>query len=209
MTLGVDTFRAWRGSGAPRLRMSSTEVEPRPGSRASAVFVFAAVIGARVLVAKVLPCAGDRSKAVGEPPLMLGIAVYSPILDAVHAVKPGGQPKLEAPARRSRSCARSSRSEGDPHLPSRDNAQLRGVARLPFSIHFDCGWDVDVNRAEAGACHAAGTDHPTRSSGCLRIRLGEDEPEVPFARSAVNDPNMHQVAVGCMRHADVLAVVDD
>jgi xanthine dehydrogenase large subunit len=38
-----------------------------------------------------------RSKAVGEPPLMLGIAVYSAILDAVHAVKPGGQPKLEAP----------------------------------------------------------------------------------------------------------------
>src|ERR1700691_2663243 len=38
-----------------------------------------------------------RSKAVGEPPLMLGIAVYSAILDAVHAVKPGGQPRLEAP----------------------------------------------------------------------------------------------------------------
>ena len=38
-----------------------------------------------------------RSKAVGEPPLMLGIAVYSAILDAVHAVKPGGQPTLEAP----------------------------------------------------------------------------------------------------------------
>ncbi len=38
-----------------------------------------------------------RSKAVGEPPLMLGIAVYSAILDAVHAVRPGGQPKLEAP----------------------------------------------------------------------------------------------------------------
>jgi xanthine dehydrogenase large subunit len=38
-----------------------------------------------------------RSKAVGEPPLMLAIAVYSAILDAVHAVKPGGQPKLEAP----------------------------------------------------------------------------------------------------------------
>ena len=38
-----------------------------------------------------------RSKAVGEPPLMLGIAVYCAILDAVHAVKPGGQPKLEAP----------------------------------------------------------------------------------------------------------------
>jgi xanthine dehydrogenase large subunit len=38
-----------------------------------------------------------RSKAVGEPPLMLGIAVYSAILDAVHAVKPGGQPRLELP----------------------------------------------------------------------------------------------------------------
>jgi xanthine dehydrogenase large subunit len=38
-----------------------------------------------------------RSKAVGEPPLMLAIAVYSAILDAVHAVKPGGQPRLEAP----------------------------------------------------------------------------------------------------------------
>jgi len=38
-----------------------------------------------------------RSKAVGEPPLMLGIAVYSAILDAVHAVRPGGQPKLDAP----------------------------------------------------------------------------------------------------------------
>ncbi len=38
-----------------------------------------------------------RAKAVGEPPLMLAIAVYSAILDAVHAVKPGGQPRLEAP----------------------------------------------------------------------------------------------------------------
>jgi xanthine dehydrogenase large subunit len=38
-----------------------------------------------------------RSKAVGEPPLMLGIAVYSAILDAVHAARPGGQPKLDAP----------------------------------------------------------------------------------------------------------------
>src|SRR5277367_3801928 len=45
VTLAVDTFRAWRGSGAPRLRMSSTEVEPRPGGQASGVFVFAAVIG--------------------------------------------------------------------------------------------------------------------------------------------------------------------
>jgi xanthine dehydrogenase large subunit len=38
-----------------------------------------------------------RSKAVGEPPLMLAIAVYSAILDAVHATAPTGQPKLEAP----------------------------------------------------------------------------------------------------------------
>ncbi len=38
-----------------------------------------------------------RSKAVGEPPLMLAIAVYSAILDAVHATNPNGQPKLEAP----------------------------------------------------------------------------------------------------------------
>jgi len=38
-----------------------------------------------------------RSKAVGEPPLMLAISVYSAILDAVHAVKPTGQPRLEAP----------------------------------------------------------------------------------------------------------------
>ncbi|HEY1945264.1 MAG TPA: xanthine dehydrogenase molybdopterin binding subunit [Roseiarcus sp.] len=38
-----------------------------------------------------------RAKAVGEPPFMLAISVYSAILDAVHAVKPGGQPRLEAP----------------------------------------------------------------------------------------------------------------
>jgi xanthine dehydrogenase large subunit len=38
-----------------------------------------------------------RAKAVGEPPFMLGIAVYSAILDAVHATAPDGQPKLEAP----------------------------------------------------------------------------------------------------------------
>jgi xanthine dehydrogenase large subunit len=38
-----------------------------------------------------------RSKAVGEPPLMLPISVYCAILDAVHAIKPGSQPKLEAP----------------------------------------------------------------------------------------------------------------
>jgi xanthine dehydrogenase large subunit len=38
-----------------------------------------------------------RSKAVGEPPLMLAISVYSAILAAVHATNPKGQPKLEAP----------------------------------------------------------------------------------------------------------------
>ncbi|RBP09146.1 xanthine dehydrogenase molybdenum binding subunit apoprotein [Roseiarcus fermentans] len=38
-----------------------------------------------------------RSKAVGEPPLMLAISVYSAILDAVHATSPTGQPRLEAP----------------------------------------------------------------------------------------------------------------
>ncbi|MGO9742886.1 MAG: xanthine dehydrogenase molybdopterin binding subunit [Roseiarcus sp.] len=38
-----------------------------------------------------------RSKAVGEPPFNLAISVYSAILDAVHAVKPGGQPELRAP----------------------------------------------------------------------------------------------------------------
>jgi xanthine dehydrogenase large subunit len=38
-----------------------------------------------------------RSKAVGEPPLMLAISVYSAILDAVHAINPKGHPRLEAP----------------------------------------------------------------------------------------------------------------
>jgi xanthine dehydrogenase large subunit len=38
-----------------------------------------------------------RSKAVGEPPLMHGISVYSAILDAVHATNPKGQPKLDPP----------------------------------------------------------------------------------------------------------------
>jgi xanthine dehydrogenase large subunit len=38
-----------------------------------------------------------RSKAVGEPPLMLPISVYCAILDAVHSIRPGSQPKLEAP----------------------------------------------------------------------------------------------------------------
>jgi xanthine dehydrogenase large subunit len=39
-----------------------------------------------------------RSKAVGEPPLMLPISVWCAINDAVHSIKPGSQPKLQAPA---------------------------------------------------------------------------------------------------------------
>jgi xanthine dehydrogenase large subunit len=39
-----------------------------------------------------------RSKAVGEPPLMLGISVFAALADAVHAVNPGRQVPLDAPA---------------------------------------------------------------------------------------------------------------
>jgi xanthine dehydrogenase large subunit len=39
-----------------------------------------------------------RSKAVGEPPLMLPISVWCAINDAVHSIKPGAQPQLQAPA---------------------------------------------------------------------------------------------------------------
>ena len=39
-----------------------------------------------------------RSKAVGEPPLMLGISVWTAIFDAVAACRPGEIPKLDAPA---------------------------------------------------------------------------------------------------------------
>lgn len=39
-----------------------------------------------------------RSKAVGEPPLMLAISVYSAILDALHGLAPGRQAPLDAPA---------------------------------------------------------------------------------------------------------------
>ncbi len=39
-----------------------------------------------------------RSKAVGEPPLMLGISVWAAIFDAVAACRPGEIPKLDAPA---------------------------------------------------------------------------------------------------------------
>jgi xanthine dehydrogenase large subunit len=39
-----------------------------------------------------------RSKAVGEPPLMLPISVWCAVMDAVASVKPGVVPKLNAPA---------------------------------------------------------------------------------------------------------------
>jgi xanthine dehydrogenase large subunit len=39
-----------------------------------------------------------RSKAVGEPPVMLAISVWCAIADAVHAVAPGRVPPLDAPA---------------------------------------------------------------------------------------------------------------
>ena len=39
-----------------------------------------------------------RSKAVGEPPLMLGISVFAAIADAIHSVQPGKPVALDAPA---------------------------------------------------------------------------------------------------------------
>ena len=39
-----------------------------------------------------------RSKAVGEPPLMLGISVWAAIFDAIASLKPGKVPALNAPA---------------------------------------------------------------------------------------------------------------
>jgi xanthine dehydrogenase large subunit len=39
-----------------------------------------------------------RSKAVGEPPLMLPISVWCAINDAILSIKPGAQPQLQAPA---------------------------------------------------------------------------------------------------------------
>jgi xanthine dehydrogenase large subunit len=39
-----------------------------------------------------------RSKAVGEPPLMLGIAVWTAIFDAIASLKKGQIPRLDAPA---------------------------------------------------------------------------------------------------------------
>jgi xanthine dehydrogenase large subunit len=39
-----------------------------------------------------------RSKAVGEPPLMLAISVFCAIADAVHSLAPDGGVELDAPA---------------------------------------------------------------------------------------------------------------
>ncbi len=39
-----------------------------------------------------------RSKAVGEPPVMLALSVFSAIFDAVASLKPGTVPQLDAPA---------------------------------------------------------------------------------------------------------------
>ncbi len=39
-----------------------------------------------------------RSKAVGEPPLMLAISVFAAIADAIHSLAPGRQVPLDAPA---------------------------------------------------------------------------------------------------------------
>ncbi len=39
-----------------------------------------------------------RSKAVGEPPLMLGIAVFAAIADAIHSIAPHARVPLDAPA---------------------------------------------------------------------------------------------------------------
>jgi len=39
-----------------------------------------------------------RSKAVGEPPLMLAISVFCAVLDALHSLAPGRQVPLDAPA---------------------------------------------------------------------------------------------------------------
>ena len=39
-----------------------------------------------------------RSKAVGEPPLMLAISVFSAITDAIVSLGPAVMPRLDAPA---------------------------------------------------------------------------------------------------------------
>jgi xanthine dehydrogenase large subunit len=43
-------------------------------------------------------CAVYRSKAVGEPPLMLAISVFSAINDAIASLRPAMMPRLSAPA---------------------------------------------------------------------------------------------------------------
>ena len=50
--------------------------------------------------------AGLGAKAVGEPPLMLAISVYSAITQAIAALRPGAVPALDVPATPERSCGR-------------------------------------------------------------------------------------------------------
>jgi xanthine dehydrogenase large subunit len=46
-----------------------------------------------------------RSKAVGEPPLMLAISVFAAIADAIHSLNPAGRCRSMRRRRRKRSCA--------------------------------------------------------------------------------------------------------
>jgi xanthine dehydrogenase large subunit len=39
-----------------------------------------------------------RSKAVGEPPLMLSISVWVAVMNAIASLRPGAMPPLDAPA---------------------------------------------------------------------------------------------------------------
>ena len=53
-----------------------------------------------------------RSKAVGEPPLMLAISVFCAIADAIHALAPVGRCRSTRRRRRRRSCAPARRCAG-------------------------------------------------------------------------------------------------
>jgi xanthine dehydrogenase large subunit len=47
-----------------------------------------------------------RSKAIGEPPLMLAISVFAAIADAIHSLAPGSRYGSTPPRPRNRSCMR-------------------------------------------------------------------------------------------------------
>ena len=51
-----------------------------------------------------------RSKAVGEPPLMLAISVFAAIADAIHSLNPGKPVGSMPPPRRKRHSGRLARS---------------------------------------------------------------------------------------------------